>query len=109
MLSIARHMDAYDIAQEVKFERLAHKGSFLIVEGDTDIKRFSKYVDEQECSLVNSYGRRKAIRAIQLLQKWKVAGVVAVLDADFDRINGTELTHPDIAYSSNHDLRLWMD
>jgi hypothetical protein len=37
MISIAKHMDEHDIAQEVRLERKLHKGSFLLVEGTTDI------------------------------------------------------------------------
>jgi hypothetical protein len=43
MISIQRHMDEYDIAQEVRLERKVHKGSFLLVEGITDIKRFGPW------------------------------------------------------------------
>jgi len=63
MISIAKHMDEYDIAQEIRVERMVHKGSFLLLEGDTDIKRFSQFTDEGKCSIVHCYGRRKAIAA----------------------------------------------
>ena len=53
MISIAKHMDEYDIAQEVRLERKLHKGSFLLVEGTTDIKRFRVFIDDDGCSLVN--------------------------------------------------------
>lgn len=69
MISIARHMDEYDIAQEIRLERKVHKGSFLLLEGDTDIKRFSRFIDEAKCSIVNCYGRRRAIAATEMLSR----------------------------------------
>jgi hypothetical protein len=106
MFSITRYMDSHDIAQEVRMERGVHKGSFLIVEGNTDVKRFSNYIDGNECSIVNSYSRRKALGAINLLDKWKMKGVLAVIDADFDRVNGTLKEMPNVAYSATHDFDL---
>ncbi|MER9371890.1 DUF4435 domain-containing protein [Mesorhizobium sp. M0491] len=106
MLSISKYMDSHDIAQEVRMERGVHKGSFLIVEGNTDLKRFSAYIDDAECSIVNSYTRRKALGAIRLLDKWSLKGVVAVVDADFDRVNQSLKEMPNIAYSATHDFDL---
>jgi hypothetical protein len=83
-----------------------HKGSFLLLEGDTDIKRFSPFVDDDACSFVNCYGRRKAIEAIKILYDEGFVGAVAVIDADFDRITGNLLSHEGLIYSASHDLDL---
>ena len=47
MIYIARHMDEYDIAEEVRLERKVHRGSFLLVEGITYIRRFGPFIDEK--------------------------------------------------------------
>jgi hypothetical protein len=88
MISIGKHMDEHDIAQEVRFERKVHKGSFLLLEGSTDIKRFEPLIDGQKCSVVNCYGRKNAIEAIKLLYDDGFPGALGVVDADFDRITG---------------------
>ena len=106
MISIARHMDEYDIAQEVRLERKVHKGSFLLLEGDTDIKRFSPFVDDDACSFVNCYGRRKAVEAIKILYDEGFVGAVAVIGADFDRVTEKLLVHEGLIYSASHDLDL---
>jgi hypothetical protein len=106
MISIARHMDEYDIAQEVRLERKVHKGSFLLLEGDTDIKRFSRFIDEAACSIVNCYGRRKAIAATKMLYDEGFLGALAIIDADFDRITGKLELHEGLVYSAAHDLDL---
>lgn len=106
MLSIARHIDEHDIIQEIRLERSQHKGSFLIVEGKTDVSRFSNFISQDSCSLVNAYGRRNAIRAIELLNSQKVGDVAAVVDADFDRITGKLKEHPNLIYSEYHDFDL---
>ncbi|GJD30589.1 hypothetical protein PMNALOAF_1836 [Methylobacterium adhaesivum] len=106
MLSISKYMDEYDIAQEVRFERQVHKGSILLLEGPTDVKRFAEYLDETECSIANCYGRSKATKAIRLLSEDGFLGALAVLDCDFDRILKRLEIHENIVYSDLHDYDL---
>jgi hypothetical protein len=106
MISIARHMDEYDIAEEVRLERKVHRGSFLLVEGITDIKRFGPFIDEKECSLVNCYGRRKAIEAVKILYDEGFPGALGAVDADFDRVDNQLEQHEGLVYSESHDFDL---
>ena len=107
MSVFTKYMDGDDIARQIQMERqTGKKCSFLLLEGDTDIRRFERYVDERVCNLVNCYGRKNAIRAIELLYEDGFAGTFAVLDADFDRVTGSLKEHEGIAYSQYHDLDL---
>jgi hypothetical protein len=76
------------------------------LEGDTDIKRFDRYVDDADCATVNCYGRKNAIEAIELLYEDGFPGAVAIVDADFDRLTGKLTAHEGIIYSEAHDLDL---
>lgn len=106
MIAIARDMDEYDIAQEIRFERAVHKGSFLLVEGDTDVKRFGVYIDERACSIVNCYGKANALGATKILYDEGILGALALIDADFDRLVGGVEAHEGIIYSETHDFDL---
>ena len=65
MLSIARHMTADDIVEEIRMERMVHQGSFLMVERKTDVDRLAEFVDDEVCSIVNCWGRRKVLTALK--------------------------------------------
>ena len=106
MKSITRHLDELDIAQEVRMERQKHKGAFLLLEGSTDIKRLSKFSNASLCSMVNSYGREHALKALNLLDDEGFEGVLAIVDADFDRITKSIESHDAVIYSETHDLDL---
>ncbi len=106
MISIGKHIDEFDIAQEVRLERRVHKGSFLLLEGSTDIKRFTPLIDNDQCSVVNCYGRRNAIGAIKLLYDDGFPGALGVVDADFDRVTGRLEGHEGLVYSEAHDFDL---
>ncbi|MDF2599154.1 MAG: hypothetical protein K0Q54_1977 [Methylobacterium brachiatum] len=104
MISIASAMDEFDIAQEIRIERQVHKGAFLLLEGQTDVNRFAEFVDDVECSIVNCYGRPKAIGAVEILYDEGFEGALAVVDADFDRVLGSLKVHEGVIYSEGHDF-----
>lgn len=110
MLSIMSHMDERDIAQEVVMERMVHKGSFVLLEGKTDIKRFRPFLASNECSMVSCNSVLKAIRALEILIRRGIKGVISIIDADFSRVLGHDLTTPNTIVSENHDLDLdWIN
>ena len=104
MISIAAGMDEYDIVQEIRFERQVHKGSFLLLEGQDDLRRFTRFIDEKLCSTVNCFGRPNLIEAIKLLYEDGFLGALGLADADFDRLTGDLETHEGIIYSDSHDF-----
>jgi hypothetical protein len=110
MLSITSYMDERDIAQEVVMERMVHKGSFILLEGKTDVKRFRPYLCADECSIVSCHSVRKATGALRRLVDRNVSGVLAVIDADFSRVQGITLENANTVVSENHDLDLdWIN
>jgi|GEM_PF-2452495 len=110
MLSISRHITADDIVEEIRMERMVHTGSFLMVEGKTDVDRLSDFIDGDACSIVNCWGRRKIIIALRKMRGKTRAGVVALIDADFDRIKGCLMQDPCVIYSNRHDFDMdWLD
>jgi hypothetical protein len=104
MISIAAAMDEFDIVQEIRFERQVHKGSFLLLEGAEDIKRFTRFTDQKLCSTVNCFGRSNLINAIKLLYEDGFAGALGLADADFDRLTGSLEFHEGLIYSESHDF-----
>lgn len=110
MLSIVRHITADDIVEEIRMERMVHNGSFLMVEGKTDVDRLSDFIDGDSCSIVNCWGRRKIIAALLKMKGKRRSGVVALIDADFDRIKGCLWEDPCVIYSTRHDFDMdWLD
>jgi hypothetical protein len=110
MLSIMSHMDARDIAQEVVMERMVHKGSFVLLEGKTDIKRFRPFLASNECSMVSCNSVLKAIDVLKILIQRGINGVISIIDADFSRVRGHDRTTPNTIVSENHDLDLdWIN
>ncbi|WP_417581355.1 hypothetical protein [Pelagibacterium sp.] len=105
MISIAQHLDPEDIFAEIRMERQAHRGAFLLLEGITDIRRFSKFLVE-DCSTVNCWGKPKLLRVLELVDHYDFAGALALADADFDRFTNDLQHSANLIYSETHDFDL---
>lgn len=105
MLSISELLEPEDIFAEMRMERQAHHGAFLLLEGVTDIKRFSKFMVE-DCSTVNCWGRPKLLEVVALVDSNSFKGALALADADFDRVINSLIASPSLIYSTCHDFDL---
>ena len=97
-------LDAVDIANDIRMDRSQHAGAFLIVEGDTDARLYRRYVSASDCQLVPVRGKGNAIRTLLILNEAEFAGVLAIVDADFDRLDKELPAIPNLHFTDTHDL-----
>ncbi|MDI1484826.1 DUF4435 domain-containing protein [Polyangium sp. y55x31] len=84
--------------------RSHHRGSFLVVEGPRDKTFFDWYIDKDACKIIVADGRDKALDAFQRLQAPPFDGVLFVLDADFDTLEGRSPPSVGVIFTDTHDL-----
>jgi len=96
------------IAVDIHFRRSQFKGTFLIVEGDTDQRFYGRFIDEESCQTVAANGKpsakQNAIRIIEILKNENFDGALAIVDADFSRLEGKEPDNDNIFMTDTHDL-----
>ncbi len=93
-----------DYANELRMRRSSHQGTFLIVEGVSDAKSYRQLTDANHCELVIARNRDMAISILKILQAPMVPGVVAIVDKDFDELNGLLPDIPNLFFTDTHDL-----
>ena len=81
-----------------------YTGSILIVEGDTDARVWKNLVDSTKCHVENADNKDKAVKVLNILEQHNFAGVLAVVDADFDILEGTVSVSPNLLSTDTHDL-----
>jgi hypothetical protein len=94
------------IATEIRMLRTdkQYSGSFLIVEGDTDARVWENLVDSTKCRVENASNKHNAVKVLNILEKDNFAGVLAVVDADFDILEETVLLSQNLLLTDTHDL-----
>ncbi len=85
------------------------KHTILIVEGIDDSRFFKRFVDKSKCKVIIACGKNTATKGIQTMETFprKLTGVIAILDADYDQILGTDKDLPNnIIRTGNHDVEV---
>ncbi len=81
-----------------------HHLSFLIVEGETDKKLYEAYIDTDKCQVTIADGRDNAEEVLSLIEKEAFIGVLAIVDADFDILEGRPPPVQNLLLTDTHDL-----
>lgn len=101
--------------QNLKPDRIANRirllrtqsqytGSILIVEGDTDARVWKNLVDSTKCRVEIAHNKDNAMKVLNILEQAHVAGVLAIVDADFDILEGTLPLSQNLLFTDTHDL-----
>lgn len=92
---------ANSIAQKTSF-----KGTYLIVEGNSDYTFYRKFTSEQFCSIEIAFGNSNVIDVIEELHIRGFTDVIGLIDSDFRNLDGEIPQNPNILMTDEHDLEL---
>lgn len=106
LYTMAQYMSAEDIAAEIRMQRQAETGAFLLLEGSSDYKRFKKFLNEESTSVVICWGKGRLIEVINGLDGFDSIDCLGFADADFDRVLGATIERDNLIYSDLHDFDL---
>ena len=84
--------------------RSYHKGSILLVEGSTDERVFENFVDCSDCKIVYANGKDNTVGALDVIEKRNHSGVLAVVDADFWRLDNIIPSSRSLFITDTHDI-----
>lgn len=97
-----------DFIAEIKMTRAAFKGTLLLVEGPNDAALLEELVDPSLCRVIPDRGKESVLAAMATLQKEGLAGLVALVDADFWHLGIGGGCGRDVVCTDVHDLELLM-
>lgn len=101
-------LGAGTVAAEAIMLRGASPKAVLIVEGASDEKFWARFTDEEACEIVIARGKQNALDAMHLIRGQSVAGVICIVDADFDSFLGKDESAADVVITDDHDLETIM-
>ena len=99
------YITADDVANGIRMARAQFSGTFLIVEGQTaDLRVYKRLVDSKRAQVTPAHNKDNALAALKILEDADFAGVVAIIDADFWRLDRRGPTSPNQFITDTHDL-----
>ncbi len=98
-----RNIGAQDIANEICMKRMVAKDVFVIVEGNTDIRLYGKFV-RRDVSMIPGHSKSNVLSAMNELSNRGMNEAMGIVDGDFDRILDIEREIVDVFHTDTHDL-----
>lgn len=93
------------LVAEIKMGRMSHDGAFLLVEGNDDVLFWTPTTRHHaDCKLVDGEGKQNVIGGIQKLDYASFAGVLGIVDSDYDPLNGMDIGSDNLLLTDAHDL-----
>jgi Protein of unknown function (DUF4435) len=96
------------LANKVRLLRSQFVGAVLIVEGETDARVYKRYVIENLCHIEVAHNKDAATRGLAILEQEPFGGVLVIVDADFQRLEGQVSSSPNLFLTDTHDLETMM-
>ena len=98
------HRTPHEIANEIRLTRSQYSGTFLIVEGQDDRLFMESFISRLTCTIEVAEGKENVCDVIDILDKDNFDGVLGLIDADFDRIEGIPDRNHNLVMPECHDL-----
>ena len=95
-----------DLANTVRMTRTLRQVAFLLVEGTSDLRVLREFVLEDSCDVLVCHGREKVLDALTRLEATGHEGVLAIVDADFDRVENRLPASPNCVVTDYRDLEV---
>lgn len=102
MSAMLAAVDGAYLANQIRMLRSQDLRGVLVVEGPTDEVFFERLTDETRCRIDVAHGRENALDAYAVLRG--LAGVLVVVDADFDVLEGRLPLPFGLLFTDAHDI-----
>ncbi|ACK69314.1 conserved hypothetical protein [Gloeothece citriformis PCC 7424] len=101
--------DANRRANQIRLRRDKFLGTFLIVEGTSDKLIYERLVNSKKCEVVVANSKFNAIEILKILEQDNFKGILAIVDADFSRLEeNQEFTSDNLLLTDDHDLEMML-
>jgi Protein of unknown function (DUF4435) len=98
-------ISVHSVANAVRLSRqLKRTTTALLLEGNTDFKLYRNLIDGSKCQTYSVEGKQQVIAVLNILKKDKIPGVLAIVDADADHLEGTVSNSPDVITTETRDV-----
>ena len=100
-----QYMSATRLVTKLKMLRSGKKDkSFLVVEGITDARFYSKFVDASCCEVIIADSKQNVVSCIKVFNEEKTLGILGITDNDFDGLEPVIQVIPNLFVTDLHDL-----
>lgn len=99
-----KYLTANDHFSEILMQRTADPRAVFIVEGVTDLGIMIPFVADEQADIKEFGGKPAALSVIELCNSYPIKNVIALVDADFDRLSAEYNPPENVVLTDHYDL-----
>ncbi len=100
-----QYVNATRLVTKIKMLRSGKANkSFVVVEGITDHRLYSKFVVQSTCEMIIADSKSNVLQCIETCNDEKMKGIVGIVDADFWRLEEQNASINNVFLTDYHDL-----
>jgi hypothetical protein len=103
---LRQFLNEHTQANEIRMLRSQFQGAFLIVEGSTDQRFYKRFIDPDQCMIRAASGKEMALKVMDILERDRFPGILAILDADSLIVEQAVPASPNILLTDDHDIEM---
>lgn len=96
------------VANQIRLRRSTYSGTFLLVEGVSDKNFYERFIYRSACEVVSVPGKPssklRVIEVLKILETSNFQGILAIVDADFERLETLLYSSSNLLRTDTHDL-----
>jgi hypothetical protein len=95
------------LASEIVLKSQNHSGFFFLLEGDFDQRFWESRLNSSHLKIINCVGKANVLGTLDLFNSQNtVQKIVALVDKDYDEIQGKKRNLPQLVYTDENDLEV---
>lgn len=94
------------LASQIRLLRSTFSGSFLLVEGETDLRLFGRFIDRTNCRMIFCHGREKLLGTVEILDRAGFRGHLGIVDKDFSEVLEEDILSDNVVFTDENDIEL---
>ncbi len=99
-----KYIKSKHIANEVRMKRKRPDYTTMLVEGDTDRKFYSKFIEKNKCGIHIGYSKHIVLEATSILYRSHYKAFVSIVDSDFWCLEKCKPDYMNLFITDTHDL-----
>jgi hypothetical protein len=101
------YLTADDICNQISMNRSVFKGTFLLAEGNTDLRLYSKFTEKDSVRIIPAHSKSNVIKAVNKMGARRDGKILGIVDRDIDELKGRNVSPP-IFYTDYRDLEMML-
>ncbi len=101
------YLTSDDICNQISMNRSLFKGTFVITEGNTDQRLYSKFVNKESTRVISAHSKANVLSCIKKMTDRRDGNIIGIVDRDLDELKGRKLEKP-VFYTDYRDLEMML-